>query len=104
MMSTVSLHVFDAKNLNKRLSPYYAKYSIKQFFEGKKSYYEKLLKKKIFIESNQREIINYFKADPSANWTVKEAFISNNLILADHFKKYTVEFILQEELEEYLLK
>lgn len=97
-----TLFVIDAKNINKKISIYHMKQSIREFFDDKKSYYSKLLKKREFIENNLAAILRHFKIDNSEDWKVKEAFVSEEIYFAAFYNKTKVDFVLIEELPAYL--
>lgn len=97
------LHVFEVKNVKKGASPYYVRQNIKEFFEGDKSHYSKLLAKKEFVENNLPQILKHFKIESSIGWTVKEAFVTQRNYYAAYWKEKKVDFILVDELGNYLL-
>jgi hypothetical protein len=102
--TTKIIFVLDVKNTLRRLNAYYAKNSLREFFEGNSSYHKKLLKKKDFVQGNLSEILLHFKINSSDGWIVKEAFITDKLIFAGFHSDNPVDFILLNELSTYLIK
>jgi hypothetical protein len=97
-----TVFVLDAKNVNKKVSPYYIKKNIYDFILDEKSYHNKLLKKKSFVENNLQAILIYFKQNDFLNWKVKEAFITNNKHFAAYYIDTKVDFIEIEDMNRYL--
>lgn len=98
-----TVFVIDAKNINKKISLYHVKQSIREFFEGNKSYYSKLIRKKEFVTKNIDKILTHFGVSKSVDWKVTEAFISEETYFAGYYNEIRVDFILVENFENYLL-
>jgi len=99
-----TLFVMDAKNINKKFFVSAIKRELRDFFEGrkkKKSYLEKLNMKVDFIRENQDEILNHFKIADKNGWKVKKGFVVNTLYVSAFYKE-KVDFVLIDNLEEYI--
>jgi hypothetical protein len=97
-----TIFVIDSKNINKKMSIYHIKQSIREFFEGNNSYYSKLTKKKEFIENNIQVILKHFNVIDLTEWKVREAFVSEEVYFAAYYNKINVDFILIDNLGQYL--
>lgn len=94
--------VFDCKNHLKKLGLYQAKRNIEQFFFGKKSNYQKLIKKSEFIRKNLKVILEHFDISEIDEWKVKEGFITTTVHFAAFYQEHKVDFVLFKELERFL--
>ncbi|MGP2657856.1 hypothetical protein ACOJTA_12535 [Malaciobacter sp. WC5094] len=102
--STKTIFVLDAKNVNKKLFTSAIKRELREFFHGrskKKSYLEKLNLKVDFITSNLDKVLEYFKLENDGNWNIKKGFVVNTLYFSAFYEE-KVDFILLDDLEEYL--
>jgi len=102
--TTKTLFVMDAKNINKKFFVSAIKRELRYFFEGrkkKKSYLEKLNMKVDFIRENQDEILNHFKITDKSRWKIKKGFVVNTLYMSAFYKE-KVDFVLIDDLEEYI--
>lgn len=95
--------VIDAKNVNKRFRIYDIAREIQDFFEGEKCYYNKLCKKYDFIKDNIESVLKYFDLEYSSDWIIKKAFVVNYVYPSGYIKE-DIDFILIEDLVDYLLK
>jgi hypothetical protein len=99
-----TLFVLDAKNINKKFFTSAIKRELRDFFEGrnkKKSYLAKLNMKVVFIKENQDEILNHFKIIDKNGWKIKKGFVVNTLYVSAFYKE-KVDFVLIDDLEEYI--
>lgn len=102
--TTKTLFVLDAKNINRKFFMSAIKRELRDFFEGrpkKKSYLEKLNMKVDFIRDNQDEVLNHFKITDKVGWEIKKGFVVNILYISAFYKE-KVDFILLDNLPEYL--
>lgn len=97
-----TVFVLDAKNVNKRVSPHYIKRNIDEFILNPKSYYNKLMKKKRFIEDNLEDILKHFNQNSIDDWNVKEAFITNNKHFAAYYINTKIDFVEIADMHVYL--
>lgn len=100
--NTFQIFVLDAKNINIKISLYQMRQNIDEFYKGEKSYYSKLMKKKKFIEENKIEILKHFNVNNHKDWQVREGFITSSYLFAKYFTGIKVDFVLLEELDDYL--
>ena len=101
---TKILFVMDAKNINKKFSVSAISRELRNFFEDrsrKKSYLSKLNMKVEFINNNQDEILNHFKITDKNGWKIKKGFVVNTLYVSAFYKE-KVDFVLIDDLEEYI--
>ncbi len=102
--ATKILFVLDAKNINRKFFTSAIKRELRDFFEGrsnKKSYLEKLNMKVDFINENKEEVLNHFKIVDKNGWKIKKGFVVNTLYVSAFYKE-KVDFILIDDLKEYL--
>ncbi len=98
------IFVLDAKHTIKDLKPHGNFKEFKKFFLSKKSYLSKLDKKLSFVEKYKESILNHFKIEDKENWITKKGFVVNTHIPSFHYVKNEVDFILIDELGDYLNK
>jgi len=104
--ATKTIFILDAKNMNKKLFTSAIASELKVFFHGgskKKSYLEKLNLKVDFIDENVEEIFKHFKIKDTNNWSIKKGFVVNVLYLSAFYEE-KVDFILLDDLGEYITK
>ncbi|CQR52433.1 hypothetical protein [Paenibacillus riograndensis] len=93
--------VADAKNINKRIRPYDVSLELKRFFNGDKSYANKLRKKQVFVEKHIDLFLEYSGISDRSGWSTTAAFIVNHVYSSAFFDP-EITFILVDEFEEYL--
>ena len=100
---TKTLFVLDAKNVNKNFRTAEIDRELNKFLKGKKSYLIKLNKKFDFIKENKNEILNHFQVEDKSGWNIKKGFVVNKLYVSAFYKE-KVDFILIDDLSEFLQK
>lgn len=102
------IYVLEAKYIHQRNRLYDMHITFRDFFDesSKKRYYQKLLKKKEFVSQNVKAFLMYFQCDEGEyyKWSIKEAFIVNDIVFAAYHRDYSVDFILLDDLSSYLMK
>lgn len=101
--NTKIIFVMDAKNVNKKFHMSAIDRELNKFLKGKRSYLIKLNKKFDFIKENKDEILNHFKIEDKSGWKVRKGFVVNTLYVSAFYKE-KVDFVLIDELVEYLKK
>lgn len=96
-----TIFVMDAKNVNKKLYMSATDRELNKFFKGEKSYLKKLNKKFDFVKENIDEILKHFHIEDKSGWKVKKGFIVNTVYVSAFYKE-KVDFVLIDNLEEYL--
>lgn len=95
--------VMDAKNVNKKFFVSAIDRELNKFLKGEKSYLKKLNLKAEFIKDNLEEILTHFKIKEKNNWNVQKGFVVNTLYTSAFYKE-KVDFVLIDDLSEYLLQ
>jgi len=101
--NTKTIFVLDAKNVNKNFRTAEIDRELNKFLKGKKSYLIKLNKKFDFIKENKDEILNHFQVEDKSGWKIKKGFVVNKLYVSAFYKE-KVDFILIDDLSEFLQK
>jgi len=96
------LYVLEAKNVNRRIQPYFIRMEYNKFFKGNKPYHLKLQNKENFIKSNLKLVLKHFKVENIDGWIVTKAFIVNNNYYSAHLTNKQVEFIMIDDFLTYL--
>ncbi len=103
---TYTVFVLDAKNINKKLFTSAIATELRDFFHGRgrqKSYLGKLNMKVDFVTNNLDKILEYFKLENNGEWYIKKGFVVNTLYFSAFYEE-KVDFILLDDLKEYLIK
>lgn len=97
------IFVLDVKNLNRRIYPSAIRREMNKFFEGDKSYLNKLQNKEKFIFDNLEEVLKHFLILNIEAWKTKKVFVVNENYPSAFSNSYKVDFIMINRLSEFLL-